>query len=266
MRVQRTILLVVLLSLLSTTVARAFPVTDWLTTLEHEFLRGWEESIFAVLSDEASQIQRMARRLSALTNLTKFVAADTPLWRVGGIANALTSTDGYMSALANGDAAGVAYAAAARQRGAAGDVLDGLGEDQGEADRAIRSALATLDLADSAIIAGTDQTGRIRGNRRSEMAAIAALEDDVTDPSSEQSTTAVLDKISAAGLIRGRQQQARLQLLIALNEQLLVDAKRARDADTAAMNMLLQRLLDGGVLARSLVAGSANDFRSWRQP
>lgn len=266
MRVRRTALLVVLLSLLSATVTRAFPVTDWLTTLEHELLRGWQESIFAVLTEEEGLIRRMARRLSALTNLAKFVAADTPLWRIGGIGDALATTDAYMSALSNGDAAGAAYAAVARQRGVAADVLDGLGEDEGDADGALRSALATIDLADIAIIAGTDQTGRIRGNRRSEMVAIAALEQDVTDPSTEQSTTAVLDKISAAGVIRGRQQQARLQLLTALNEQLLVDSKRARDTETATMNMQLRRLLDGGAVARSLVAGSANDFRSWRQP
>ncbi len=266
MQLRRTATFATVVSLLGASLAQAFPVTDWALELEHRFLNGWKATVVSVLGEEADQIQRMARRLSAFTNLVKYVAADTPLWRVGGIADALAGTDGYMSALASGDAAGAAYSAVARQRGAAADVLDGLGEDEGDADRAIRSALATLDLADSAIIAGTDQTGRIRGNRRSEMAAIAALEDDVTDPSSEQSTTAVLDKISAAGLIRGRQQQARLQLLTALNEQLLVDAKRARDTDTAAMNMQLQRLLDGGVLARSLVAGSANDFRSWRQP
>jgi hypothetical protein len=266
MRVRRTAMLIVVLSMLSATGARAFLVSDWLTLLEHELLRGWEESIVAVLSEEASQIQRMARRLSAFTNLTKYVAADTPLWRTGGIVGALAATDGYVRALAAGDAAGAAYEAVARQRGAAADVLAGLGEDEVEAERALRSALATIDLADSAIIAGTDQTGRIRGNRRSEMAAIAALEQDVIDPSDAQSTTAVLDKVSAAGVIRARQQQARLQLLTALNEQLLIDAKRTRDTEAAAMNMQLRRLLEGRAVAASLVAGSAQDFRTWRQP
>ena len=266
MRVRRFATLAVVIATLGGSAAGAFPVTDWLLEQEHRFLNGWKESILRVLNDEVIQINRMARRLSAFTNLAKYVAADTPLWRIGGIGDALATTDAYMSALSNGDAAGAAYAAAVRPRGVAADVLDGLGEDEVDADRALRSALATIDLADSAIIAGSDQTGRIRGNRRSEMAAIAALEQDVTDPSIEQSTTAVLDKISAAGVIRGRQQQARLQLLTALNEQLLVDSKRARDTDTAAMNMQLRRLLDGGAVARSLVAGSANDFRAWRQP
>lgn len=263
---RRTASLVIVVSLLSASLAHAFAVTDWALALEHRLLNEWKDTIVRVLGEEADQIQRMARRLSAFTTLAKFVAADTPLWRIGGIGDALATTDAYMNALSNGDAAGAAYVATARPRGVAADVLDGLGEDEVDADGALRSALATIDLADSAIIAGSDQTGRVRGNRRSEMAAIAALEQDVTDPSTEQSTTAVLDKISAAGLIRGRQQQARLQLLTALNEQLLVDSKRARDTDTAAMNMQLRRLLDGGAVARSLVAGSANDFRAWRQP
>jgi len=88
----------------------------------------------------------------------------------------------------------------------------------------------------------------------------------VIDPNLGQSTTAVLDKVSAAGLIRARQQETRIQLLAALTEQLLVDAKRDRDTEAAAMNMQLSRLTRGRSVAASLLAGSADDFRSWRQP
>ena len=49
-------------------------------------------------------------------------------------------------------------------------------------------------------IAATNDTGQLRFNgRRQELPAIDALEADVIDPSLEQSTTAVLDKISGAG-------------------------------------------------------------------
>ena len=61
------------------------------------------------------------------------------------------------------------------------------------------------------------------------------------DPSSEQSTTAVLDKISGAALIGARQRQARMQLLAGIVEQLLVDSKRARDTDTAATEHAARR-------------------------
>ena len=78
--------------------------------------------------------------------------------------------------------------------------------------------------------------------------------------------TAVLDKMGAASLIRARQQATRMELLAALTEQLLVDSKRDRDTEAAGMNMQLGRLNRGRSVAASLLAGSADDFRSWRQP
>lgn len=266
MPIRRTAALIVVISALTASSAGAFAVTDWLTTLEHRFLVGWKESILWVLGEEVRQIREMAQRLSLFTDLAKYAAADAPRWRTRRIDDPLRATEAYMNALNGGDPIGRGYDVVARRRAAAGDVLASLGEDEVDAEHAIRSALATLDLADSAIITGTHQTGQIRGNRRRELNAIAALEQDVTDPDTTQSTTAVLDKMSAAGLIRGRQQQRRLQLLAALNEQLLVDAKRSRDTDVAAMNMQLGRLLGGRAVAASLVAGSAQDFRTWRQP
>jgi len=147
-----------------------------------------------------------------------------------------------------------------------GSVFAEFGEESFVAENALRAALATLDIADSVIMAGIDQTGRIRGNRRSEVNTIAALESDVIDGNQEQSTSAVLDTISAASLIRARQQETRMELLTALTEQLLVDSKRDRDTEAAAMNMQLSRLNRGRAVAASLLAGSAGDFRSWRQP
>ena len=104
---------------------------------------------------------------------------------------------------------------------------------------AIRAQLATLDLADSTIVSGTDQDGQLRYNGRKELDAIEALQADVIDPSDDQSTAAVLDKVSGAGLIRARQQQARIQFLAAIVEQMVVDNKRSRDTEAAVMNMRL---------------------------
>ena len=128
------------------------------------------------------------------------------------------------------------------------------------AENALRAALATLDIADSVIMAGTDQTGRIRGNRRSEVNTIAALESDVIDGNQEQSTSAVLDKISAASLIRARQQETRMELLTALTEQLLVDSKRDRDTEAAAMNMQLGRLNRGRAVGGELAGRLGGRF------
>ena len=86
------------------------------------------------------------------------------------------------------------------------------------------------------------------------------------DPSSEQSTTAVLDKISGAALIGARQRQARIQLLAGVVEQLLVDSKRARDTDTAALEMQIVTWRDGRAADEAFVAGSGDALRTWRQP
>ena len=88
----------------------------------------------------------------------------------------------------------------------------------------------------------------------------------VVDPSNEQSATAVLDKISGAALIAARQRQARVQLLAGVVEQLMIDTKRARDADAAAMNMQLVTWRDGRAANEAFVAGSGHALRTWRQP
>ena len=98
------------------------------------------------------------------------------------------------------------------------------------------------------------------------LTTIIALEADVIDPSPSQSATAVLDKISGAGLIRARQQQARLQFLTGIVEQLLIDNKRSRDTETAVMNMQLNRLRDGRAANTALLAGAGDALRTWKQP
>ena len=114
---------------------------------------------------------------------------------------------------------------------------------------------------------GYQRHGSLRLNgRRQELPAIDALEAHVIDPSLEQSATAVLDKISGAVLIGARQRQARSQLLTAFVEQLLVDSKRARDTDAAAMNMQLVTWRDGRAANAAFVAGTGDALRTWRQP
>jgi hypothetical protein len=76
----------------------------------------------------------------------------------------------------------------------------------------------------------------------------------------------ILDKISGAVLVGSRQRQARSQLLAAFVEQLLVDSKRNRDTDAAAMNMQLVTWPDGRAADEAFVAGTGDALRTWRQP
>ena len=242
-------------------------ITDPAVTLRAQVIAVLKSQVLDTLRQEADRVRRMSKRLSASTSLDRYALTDIPKWRIHSfLSEQFLYANPYNAALNYGDGRGAGYEDVARPRQAPGAELTGLAGLAPGAHAAIVSELATLDAADSTIIAGTDQTGQLRYNGRKELAAIDALEGDTIDPSPSQSATAVLDKISGAGLIRARQQQARIQLLGAVVEQLLVDNKRSRDTEAATMNMQLERLRWGRAANSSLVAGAADALRTWRQP
>src|SRR3989442_1384642 len=232
-------------------------ITDPAVTLRDQVIAVLKRQVLDTLTQETDRVQRMAKRLSASTNLDKYVLMDIPMWRIHLFqGEQFLYANPYHAALNYGDGRGTGYEEVARSRQEPGTELTGLTELAPDAEAAIVAELATLDAADSSMIAGTDQTGQLRYNGRKELAAIDALEGDTVDPSPSQSATAVLDKISGAGLIRARQQQSRIQFLGAIVEQLLVDNKRTRDTEAATMNMQLARLPWGRPANTGLVAGS----------
>jgi hypothetical protein len=237
-----------------------FAVTDPATTARNAVTALLKNRIVETLTSQRDRLERMAERLSAQTPLDRYATSGPPDWS-GVTGEDLLYADGYRRALASGDSTGAEYGAIARTRQPAD--LDALRTAVREA---LRPALATLDLADSAIVAGTHIAGQLRGIGSSELAAISALERDVIDGSSAQSATAVLDKISGAAVIEARQKQARLHYLTAVVEQLLVDNKRARDTESATMNMQLGRLRSSDESDDGLLSGAGDDLRSWRQP
>ncbi len=180
----RIIVLTIVLSGMSLSVATAFVVvvTDPLTTAKNAAIAVLKEQIMDVLTDQATSLRRMAKRLSLLTDLKKYAVPDAPRWRTRRIDDPLAATEAYMSALNAGDHRGLGYEAVTNTRVTPGTELSGLVDTAPAGHSAIRSALATLDLADATIIAGTNQTGQIRGSRRVELNAIAALEADVVEP------------------------------------------------------------------------------------
>ncbi len=273
MRQRRTGLIVsvavLALTLVAGLVSAQITIFDPAITSRNTTVAVLKQVLLDTLGNEADRLRQMAKRLSAFTDLRKYWISDsdTPEWRLhpaGG--DQFFFANPYNRALNEGDPTGAAFEAVARTRVDAAQVLRALVDLAPEAEAAIVAQLATLDAADSSLIASTDQTGQLRDNGRKELAAIVALQDDALDPSTDQSATAVLDKISGAGLIRAQQQQARMQFLAGIVEQLLVDNKRARDSETATMNMQLERLRWGTPANQNLVAGAADDLRTWRQP
>jgi hypothetical protein len=237
-------------------------INDPTTTARNAVTAVLKNQLLQTLRLERDRLREMSRRLSRYTSLDRYRLEDPPRWRTHG--GDFLFTQSYNDALIFGDPAGQAYLSLSRAVDNVGTLLDRLGP---EARRAVIAQLATIDAGASTAIAGTHQTGQLRlSGRRQELPAINALEAHVIDPSDEQSMTAVLDKISGAALIGARQRQARLQLLTAIAEQLVVENKRTRDAEAAAMNMLVGRVRSGRIASDSVVAGAAADLRSWRQP
>jgi hypothetical protein len=226
------------------------------------------EYLLNIQRAQSEQLRRMTKRLSAFTTLDKYAIADVPEWRIHVFFDApeepvLFARD-YHAALTYGDASGSAY------RGVTvplADVASATGEDVDLAAlNGFAARLATINVADAVAISATNDTGHVRYNGRRELEAIARLESDVTDPSQEQGTTAVVEKLSGATLIAARQRQARAQLLVGIVEQLLVDSKRERDTEASLMNMQLATWRDGGAAGRAFAAGSGDALRTWRQP
>ena len=240
-------------------------VSDGAVTTRNSITAALKEHLLTVQREQHSQLRRMAQRLSVLTNLGKYTVPDPPLWRTHAWENNETFlfSTAYHAALNYGDQNGDAYLNVSQP------VLDDLAAMNRlppAARRALISQLATIEAAASAAIVATHDTGQLRFNGRKVWRAIEALDQDVTNGSLEQSTTAVLDKISGAVLIGARQRQARVQLLSGVVEQLLVEGKRARDTEASAMNMQLITWRDRQAVNAAFAAGAGDALRSWRQP
>ena len=239
-----------------------FVVHDAAVTTRNSVTAVVKEYLLETQRLQHERLRRMATRLSAHTNLDKYAPSDPPGWRTRG-GNALYS-QAFNDALVVGDPAGAAYMAVSHPLATARELLAHLTP---AARQALVARLATVNVADAAVIAATHDTGQLRTNGRAhELRAIDALERHVIDPSVAQSSTAVLDKIGGAVLIGARQRQARLQLLNGAVEQLLVDSKRARDAEAALVNMQVVTWRDAHHVNHAFGAGTGDALRTWRQP
>jgi hypothetical protein len=236
-------------------------VTDVATTTRSRLTAIVQEFLNELQAEQHARLLRMAQRLRGLI---RYVAPDAPRWRTHDWESDLFYFSRLYNATLNyGDATGAAYRDITHQVLAAEADLNRL---PAHARRALAARLATIEAADATIIAATHQSGQVRFNGRRELQAVLALERDVTRNSDEESATAVLGKISGARLIGVRQREARGRLMTGVVEQLLIENKRTRDADAAAMNMQLVTWRDRAAANEAMVAGSGDALRTWRQP
>src|SRR5947207_2166498 len=171
------------------TVSAQLVVYDAATTARNTVTATLNQYLFETERLQHLKILDMARRLSALTNLRKYVLEEVPRWRTHG--GDYFYAQPYNNALIFGDLAGNAFSELSQRLLADPTLLNRLGP---ATRRLVEARLATVNLADAAAIAATNGTGQLRLlGRKNELPAIDALEADVIDPSSEQSTAAVLD-------------------------------------------------------------------------
>ena len=209
-----------------------------------------------------AQYDTLVRLSRGLGNMDRYRIPNVPVashdvgrWAYGGP---------WLQALNAGDATGAAYRQATRTLDPPVGMLQQLPP---AAQRAVESAYASVEIADSVAQAGGDQIGLIRGHDRDLQRAIDALEGDVLSRQpAYHEMTAILDKVAAGALIGRRQDMATNQLLSSTLEQLLARAKTMRDTEAATMNMRLGAIRDGRTAGTSLVRGASDDLRSWRQP
>ena len=225
-------------------------VNDPALTGKSVVIAATQEVIRTIEEDKQAVLRRLGRSLSIFVSLGRYVVANIPQWRTWRQYDPIPEALAFMDALNGGVGPGVEVVAPARP------ALD----PEMDLPTAVRAGLAVLDMADSVLVAGVDQTGRIRGARKSEREAFAAL--DLAVGSLGGSATARADVLSAAALMSAQQKQTRLALMAPMVEQLVVDAIRARQADTATLRMRQAALTVGP----SVVEGAAADLRAWRQP
>jgi hypothetical protein len=261
---RRLPLLLITLALVAAPVGAQVVVYDPAVVTRNSITAVIKEYLLELQTQQHSQLRRMAHRLSMFTDLGKFRVSGAPLWRIHDFEDPelFRFARDYHAALNYGDEGGGVHAVTQA-------LLDEpalLTRLTPAARRALTAPMATLDVAASTLMSGTNDTGRVRYNGRAELRAIQALEADVTNGSLEQSMTAVLDKISGGVLVGARQRQNRVQVLAAVVEQLAVEGKRARDTEAATLNMQLTSWRDREAVNAAFVAGAGDALRTWRQP
>jgi hypothetical protein len=209
------------------------------------------------------QYEQMKWNAKYLVRSSRWRAALTP-WK---LAQAPSDTYGllgpYIDAINTGVRVVDSYSRAARSlpRWATFTELPG-----SQADHA-RAQFATVEMADSAATGTMDVIGRIRANTPAVESAIGELESDsLSQDASLNTEVAVLNKINAALIIALRNQQDTNKLLVGLGEHRIVETKRIRDAEAAAIASDVAYREDGRAVLEGLNAGTTAAIRSWRLP
>jgi hypothetical protein len=131
----------------------------------------------------------------------------------------------------------------------------------------IKTAYGTLELVDGLTVHSLEMLGYLRRHSTDVELSLRRLEDDSfsRDPS-VNTQVAVLNKINAATVSSVRMAKDTNQILIALLETQLADAKRRREADAVAINAHIAFATQTRDLLRQTSAGTTDALTNFRLP
>jgi hypothetical protein len=204
---------------------------------------------YEFLIDQARRIPGMASRYHAFT----------PSWPMHN-AGAVVYAAPLLDALNNGDSIGAGYRSMA-------DALDSFPSWRIPA--ALRSPLATqyanIELADSIATMGIDQVGKMRETTNLILQLIGVIEADAYSTDDRlQTQSAILNKINAADVVGVRVGIQNHELLGDTLEQLIIENKVRRDAETRHMNAVIYQWQFGASYGQDLFSRTAADVDAWR--
>jgi hypothetical protein len=166
-----------------------------------------------------------------------------------------------LNALNNGDPGGASYRSTA-------DRLDSLPDVAPRLPDALRDPLATqyanIELGDAVATMSIDQVGQMRETTNMLLQVIDHMEADAfSGNSSFQTQAAILNKINAATVLALRVNAQNHEVLGDTLEQLVVENKRRRDAETRVMNATINQWRYGQSYGQDMFSRTAADVDSW---
>jgi len=193
----------------------------------------------------------------------RYRALATP-WRNSTPTDTYGTTASWTAAVNSGIGVQDGYRLATQQLNAYGAAFSKIPTEQ--LDR-VKANYATVELTDGANQNTIDLLGRLRANAPQVAVAIKNLETDTlsSDPNLN-SEIAVLNKINAANLVALRTGQDTNQLLVALAEQEVIDAKRQRDAEASAINEHIRFVGEEQDILRAQTGDPSARMMAYRMP
>ena len=235
-------------------------LVEQLAQMERQYMALVET--YQMVTAQYNQMIWMAKMVPA--NLRAHYRAMITPWRNSSATDTYGTTGGWIAAINTGQGVNDGYQQAIQPLNAYGAALSNIPADQ--VDR-IKTSYATVELADGANQSGMDLLGRLRTNAPDVENAIQSVENDSlsTDPDLNTEIS-VLNKINAANLIALRNGQDTNQLLVALAEQQIIDAKRKRDAEATAINSHIQFMAQEQSVLRAQTGDPSARMLAYRMP